>query len=101
MSPTTHLLLATPAPLTIEQQPITAVEGIIPTVHNIVASVNLDCCLDLKTIALHMHNAEYNPKISFTYLSHCEHMCYFVCLSIFLPSCNTTTGVILQHVFWF
>lgn len=53
---------ATPAPLTLEQQHITAVEGIIPTLQNIVATVNLDCRLDLKTIALHARNAEYNPK---------------------------------------
>jgi len=36
--------------------------GIIPTLQNIVATVNLDCRLDLKTIALHARNAEYNPK---------------------------------------
>ncbi|KAL4065294.1 TBP-domain-containing protein [Scleroderma yunnanense] len=52
----------TPAPLTLEQQHITAVEGIVPTLQNIVATVNLDCKLDLKTIALHARNAEYNPK---------------------------------------
>jgi len=52
----------TPAPLTLEQQHITAVEGIVPTLQNIVATVNLDCRLDLKTIALHARNAEYNPK---------------------------------------
>jgi len=49
-------------PLTLEQQHITAVEGIVPTLQNIVATVNLDCKLDLKTIALHARNAEYNPK---------------------------------------
>jgi transcription initiation factor TFIID TATA-box-binding protein len=54
---------ATPAPLTLEQQHITAVEGIVPTLQNIVATVNLDCRLDLKTIALHARNAEYNPKV--------------------------------------
>ncbi|KAG6890385.1 hypothetical protein C0992_001776 [Termitomyces sp. T32_za158] len=53
---------STPAPLTLEQQHITAVEGIVPTLQNIVATVNLDCRLDLKTIALHARNAEYNPK---------------------------------------
>ncbi|KAI9452983.1 TBP-domain-containing protein [Lactarius psammicola] len=37
---------ATPAPLTLEQQHITAVEGIVPTLQNIVATVNLDCRLD-------------------------------------------------------
>jgi transcription initiation factor TFIID TATA-box-binding protein len=36
--------------------------GIIPTLHNIVATVNLECRLDLKMIALHARNAEYNPK---------------------------------------
>lgn len=45
-----------------EQQHITAVDGIVPTLQNIVATVNLDCRLDLKTIALHARNAEYNPK---------------------------------------
>ena len=54
---------ATPAPLTLEQQHITAVDGIVPTLQNIVATVNLDCRLDLKTIALHARNAEYNPKV--------------------------------------
>ncbi|KAH9934967.1 uncharacterized protein B0H18DRAFT_979211 [Fomitopsis serialis] len=55
-----------PAPLagpsTPGPQHITAVEGIVPTLQNIVATVNLDCRLDLKTIALHARNAEYNPK---------------------------------------
>ncbi|KAL7419940.1 TATA-binding protein (TBP) [Cryptotrichosporon argae] len=41
---------------------ITAVQGIVPTLQNIVATVNLECRLDLKTIALHARNAEYNPK---------------------------------------
>ncbi|KAF2972847.1 hypothetical protein GQX73_g752 [Xylaria multiplex] len=36
--------------------------GLTPTLQNIVATVNLDCRLDLKTIALHARNAEYNPK---------------------------------------
>lgn len=36
--------------------------GILPTIQNIVATVNLACRLDLKTIALHARNAEYNPK---------------------------------------
>ncbi|KAJ2520731.1 TATA-binding protein (TBP), partial [Coemansia sp. RSA 1937] len=38
------------------------VAGIVPTLQNIVATVNLDCRLDLKSIALHARNAEYNPK---------------------------------------
>ncbi|KAK9313599.1 hypothetical protein V1522DRAFT_410291 [Lipomyces starkeyi] len=39
-----------------------SVSGIVPTLQNIVATVNLECRLDLKTIALHARNAEYNPK---------------------------------------
>ncbi|TIA90976.1 hypothetical protein E3P99_01335 [Wallemia hederae] len=41
---------------------MTHAQGIVPTLQNIVATVNLDCRLDLKTIALHARNAEYNPK---------------------------------------
>ncbi|KAJ7802901.1 hypothetical protein B0H14DRAFT_2890739, partial [Mycena olivaceomarginata] len=47
-----------PVPLTLEQQHITAVEGIVFLVQNTVAIVNLDCRLALKTIT---RNAEYNP----------------------------------------
>jgi transcription initiation factor TFIID TATA-box-binding protein len=36
--------------------------GIVPRLQNLVATVNLNCRLDLKTIALHARNAEYNPK---------------------------------------
>ncbi|KAI9074121.1 hypothetical protein K1719_043892 [Acacia pycnantha] len=36
--------------------------GIVPTLQNIVSTVNLDCKLNLKDIALHARNAEYNPK---------------------------------------
>ncbi|BDA43552.1 TATA-box-binding protein 1 [Coccomyxa sp. Obi] len=36
--------------------------GIVPTLQNVVATVNLDCKLDLKTIAQKARNAEYNPK---------------------------------------
>lgn len=39
-----------------------AISGIVPTLQNIVATVNLGCRLDLKTVALHARNAEYNPK---------------------------------------
>ncbi|RZC55326.1 hypothetical protein C5167_014187 [Papaver somniferum] len=39
--------------------------GIVPTLQNIVSTVNLDCKLDLKAIALQARNAEYNPKVSF------------------------------------
>lgn len=33
------------------------------TCRNIVSTVNLDCKLDLKAIALQARNAEYNPKV--------------------------------------
>eukprot|EP01115_Flamella_aegyptia_P005480 TRINITY_DN22_c3_g1_i3.p1 TRINITY_DN22_c3_g1~~TRINITY_DN22_c3_g1_i3.p1 ORF type:complete len:137 (-),score=39.57 TRINITY_DN22_c3_g1_i3:62-472(-) len=36
--------------------------GIVPTLQNIVSTVNLGCTLDLKQIALRARNAEYNPK---------------------------------------
>ncbi|XP_067942395.1 uncharacterized protein [Watersipora subatra] len=36
--------------------------GIQPQLQNIVCTVNLDCRLDLKSIALRARNAEYNPK---------------------------------------
>lgn len=49
--------VATPAAVT------TSGSGLVPTLQNIVATVNLDCRLDLKTIALHARNAEYNPKV--------------------------------------
>ncbi|GAA5812890.1 TATA-binding protein [Mucor flavus] len=63
---TPFALPSTPAPLDAptpsrDANPY-AVAGITPTLQNIVATVNLDCRLDLKTIALHARNAEYNPK---------------------------------------
>ncbi|MEW5309155.1 MAG: hypothetical protein WDW38_001061 [Sanguina aurantia] len=36
--------------------------GVVPILQNIVATVNLNTKLDLKEIALHARNAEYNPK---------------------------------------
>ncbi|NXS14789.1 TBPL2 protein, partial [Neodrepanis coruscans] len=36
--------------------------GIVPQLQNIVSTVNLACKLNLKNIALHARNAEYNPK---------------------------------------
>ena len=53
--------LATPA-ATPDQQGSAASSGISPKLQNLVATVNLACRLDLKTIALHARNAEYNPK---------------------------------------
>jgi len=53
---------ATPAATPGQPGQFVGVSGIVPTLQNIVATVNLDCRLDLKTIALHARNAEYNPK---------------------------------------
>ncbi|KAF8065437.1 hypothetical protein HT031_003038 [Scenedesmus sp. PABB004] len=36
--------------------------GIVPQLQNVVATVDLGCKLELKDIALHARNAEYNPK---------------------------------------
>jgi transcription initiation factor TFIID TATA-box-binding protein len=36
--------------------------GIVVQVQNIVASVDLGCTVDLKQLAMHARNAEYNPK---------------------------------------
>lgn len=52
-----HTIPSTPTPGS-----AIATTGIIPVLQNIVATVNLDVRLDLKTIALHARNAEYNPK---------------------------------------
>lgn len=37
--------------------------GIVPVLQNVVATVDLGCKLELKDIALHARNAEYNPKV--------------------------------------
>lgn len=42
--------------------PMTSETPIMPQLQNIVSTVNLGCKLDLKRIALHARNAEYNPK---------------------------------------
>uniref|UniRef100_A0A8B9C5F3 TATA-box binding protein like 2 n=1 Tax=Anser brachyrhynchus TaxID=132585 RepID=A0A8B9C5F3_9AVES len=42
--------------------PASESSGIVPQLQNIVSTVNLACKLDLKNIALHARNAEYNPK---------------------------------------
>ncbi|XVF30653.1 hypothetical protein REPUB_Repub16aG0076900 [Reevesia pubescens] len=36
--------------------------GIVPTIENVVSTVNLGCKLDLKAIALRARNTEYNPE---------------------------------------
>ncbi|KAK9877478.1 hypothetical protein WA026_018587 [Henosepilachna vigintioctopunctata] len=52
---------ATPSPMT-PMTPHSADPGIVPQLQNIVSTVNLNCKLELKKIALHARNAEYNPK---------------------------------------
>ncbi|XP_006144935.2 TATA box-binding protein-like protein 2 [Tupaia chinensis] len=42
--------------------PASECSEIVPQLQNIVSTVNLACKLDLKKIALHAKNAEYNPK---------------------------------------
>ena len=37
--------------------------GIVPTLQNLVATVNLGCKLTLQTIASKARNAEYNPRV--------------------------------------
>lgn len=49
--------------------------GIVPTLQNIVATVNLMCKLDLKNIALTARNAEYNPKVGSLATFSGEHIC--------------------------
>ncbi|XP_072194480.1 TATA box-binding protein-like 2 isoform X2 [Excalfactoria chinensis] len=53
MTPMTPMTPVTPA---------SESSGIVPQLQNIVSTVNLACKLDLKNIALHARNAEYNPK---------------------------------------
>ncbi|KAJ2942684.1 hypothetical protein O0L34_g11225 [Tuta absoluta] len=53
---------ASPAQPMTPMTPHSADPGILPQLQNIVSTVNLNCKLDLKKIALHARNAEYNPK---------------------------------------
>ena len=39
------------------------IDSLVAWCRNIVSTVNMDCRLELKTIALHARNAEYNPKV--------------------------------------
>lgn len=54
----TEVVAAAPQP-----EPFVHTSGIIPTLQNVVSTVNFDCKLDLKQIALQARNAEYNPKV--------------------------------------
>ncbi|KAK2508863.1 hypothetical protein MC885_013294 [Smutsia gigantea] len=58
------LPLASITPMT-PMTPVSECSGIVPQLQNIVSTVNLACKLDLKKIALHAKNAEYNPKTVF------------------------------------
>ncbi|XP_047397474.1 TATA box-binding protein-like 2 [Sciurus carolinensis] len=55
------LSLSSITPMT-PMTPLSECSGIVPQIQNIVSTVNLACRLDLKKIALHAKNAEYNPK---------------------------------------
>ncbi|XP_029114464.1 TATA box-binding protein-like 2 isoform X1 [Scleropages formosus] len=66
--------------------PVSESSGIVPQLQNIVSTVNLACPLDLKSIALHARNAEYNPKrLNFRYFvsSAWSRWCYGECHSSF------------------
>jgi transcription initiation factor TFIID TATA-box-binding protein len=54
--------LMSKGPLTPMTPMTPADSSILPQLQNIVSTVNLNCKLDLKKIALHARNAEYNPK---------------------------------------
>ncbi|XP_005184927.1 uncharacterized protein LOC101898371 [Musca domestica] len=56
-----HQTMGPATPMT-PMTPGSADPGIVPQLQNIVSTVNLYCKLDLKKIALHARNAEYNPK---------------------------------------
>ena len=65
VAPPSVLSVNFPAPATplTPRTPVGSTDpGIVPTLQNIVSTVNLGCKLDLKKIALHARNAEYNPK---------------------------------------
>jgi hypothetical protein len=64
--------------------------GIVPTLQNVVATVNLGCQLDLKQIAMQARNAEYNPKVSPIWLApFWGHCCT---LSLLQPLVLRTSG---------
>lgn len=62
-TPTLSLFNPTPASPMTPATPASEAAGVLlPQLQNIVCTVNLNCKLDLKRIALHARNAEYNPK---------------------------------------
>lgn len=56
-----HQTLGPATPMT-PMTPGSTDPNILPQLQNIVSTVNLNCKLDLKHIAQHARNAEYNPK---------------------------------------
>lgn len=81
----------TPAPLTLEQQHITTVEGIVPTLQNIVAMVNLDFHLDFKTIAcIHTMRSISQRLVQLTSLTHHKCTYYPFILSVAFCHCHYT-----------
>lgn len=72
--------------------------GIVPVLQNLVATVNMGCQLELKTIALSARNAEYNPKVHFwkpmihSLCIACQYMSTRVCNSVLRrSSCASAT----------
>ncbi|XP_052505336.1 TATA-box-binding protein-like [Budorcas taxicolor] len=61
-SPMTPMTPMTPVTPMTPAMPASEIAELVPQLHNIVCTVNLGCKLDLKSIALHARNAEYNPK---------------------------------------
>lgn len=56
--------------------------GIVPVLQNLVATVNMGCALELKTIALSARNAEYNPKVrAGGWLCICIHTMHTLCIA--------------------
>ncbi|XP_059070086.1 TATA-box-binding protein 2 isoform X2 [Cryptomeria japonica] len=51
-------VLESSQPVDLDKHP----SGLVPILQNLVSTVNMGCKLDLKEIALHARNAEYNPK---------------------------------------
>lgn len=49
--------------------PVQHPSGIVPVLQNVVATITLDVKLDLKQVAMHARNAEYNPKVLCSLLS--------------------------------
>lgn len=63
-TPSSNIFQSYTGPMT-PRTPITPMSvdsQIVPQLQNIVSTVDLGCKLDLKKIALHARNAEYNPK---------------------------------------